>query len=68
MKNNIKNIAVSFCFIIIIFGFMLANIILPDKEFSYGERRKLISIPSFSVENLLNSIEGFIKPWPFPYC
>ena len=54
MKSNIKNIAVSLGFVIIIFSFMLANIIMPDKEFSYGERRKLISIPNFSAEKLLN--------------
>ena len=53
MKNNFKNIAVSFSFIIVIFGFMLANIIMPDKEFSYSERRKLITIPKFSADKLL---------------
>lgn len=54
MKNNIKNIAVSLSFIMIIFGFMLANIIMPDEEFSYSERRRLITIPNFSADKLLN--------------
>lgn len=53
MKNNIKNIAVSFSFIIIITVFMLVNIIMPDKEFSRSERRRLIALPEFSVEKLL---------------
>lgn len=52
MKNIIKNLAVSFSFIIIIFGFMLANILMPDKEFSYSERRKLVSMPDFSADKL----------------
>lgn len=53
MKNNFKNIAVSFSFIAVIFGFMLVNIIMPDKEFSYSERRKLITSPNFSADKLL---------------
>jgi hypothetical protein len=53
MKNKFKNIAVSFSFIIVIFGFMTANIIVPDKEFSYGERRRLAAIPGFSADKLL---------------
>ena len=53
MKKNIKNIAVSFSFIILITVFMLANILMPDKEFSKSERRRLISLPNFSVDKLL---------------
>ncbi|HCX63248.1 MAG TPA: hypothetical protein DHU59_12540, partial [Clostridiales bacterium] len=53
MKNNIKNMVVSAAFIMIIFGFMLANIIMPDKEFSYSERRRLITMPDFSADKLL---------------
>ena len=53
MKNNIKNIAVSFSFIIIITVIMLANMIMPDKEFSRSERRRLNSLPDFSVNKLL---------------
>lgn len=54
MKNNIKNIVVSVSFIIIIWGLMLANVVTPDNEFSYSERRKLITIPHFSLDKLLN--------------
>ncbi|WP_313340209.1 DHHW family protein [Sedimentibacter sp.] len=53
MKNNIKNIVVSAAFIMIVFAFMLANIVIPDKEFSYSERRRLITIPDFSADKLL---------------
>ncbi len=53
MKNNIKNIVVSVSFIIIIWGLMLANVVTPDSEFSYSERRKLITIPHFSADKLL---------------
>lgn len=53
MKNNIKNIVVAISFVIIIGSIMLANIIVPDKEFSYSERRKLMTIPDFSLEKLL---------------
>ena len=53
MKNNLKNIVVSSAFIVIIFGFMLANIIMPDKEFSFSERRRLITRPDFSADKLM---------------
>lgn len=49
-----KNIVVTFCFIIMISGFMLANIIVPDAEFSFSERRKLTGSPEFSFEKLMN--------------
>lgn len=63
MKNKIKDLAVSFSFVIIICGFMLANIFIPDKEFSYSERRRLISLPEFSVDNLLKGklVDGYEK-------
>lgn len=53
MKNNVKNIVVSASFVVIIFGFMLVNIIMPDKEFSMSERRRLITGPEFSMDKLL---------------
>jgi hypothetical protein len=63
MKNNIKNIIVSISFIMIIFGFMLANILIHDNEFSHSERRRLITIPSFSAHKLLKGelIDEFEK-------
>lgn len=52
MNNNIKNKIVSVSFIMIICSFMLANIVIPDSEFSYSERRRLITIPKFSAYKL----------------
>lgn len=54
MKNNIKNIIVIACFITIITGFMLINIIIPDDEVSYYERRRLAVVPLYSKEKLFN--------------
>lgn len=63
MKNNIKNIAVSFSFFIIIFSFMAANILMPDNDFSYSERRRLVTIPDFSIDKLLrgNLVDEYEK-------
>lgn len=63
MKNNIKNMVVSISFIMIICVLMLANIVTPDNEFSYSERRRLITIPYFSAEKLLRGelIDEFEK-------
>jgi hypothetical protein len=33
---------------------LLANVIAPDKEFSFSERRRLTRAPEFSLKNLLN--------------
>ena len=64
MKNSIKNKAVTVSFIMIIWGFMIANIIMPDDELSYGERRRLITIPDFSADklffgDLISEYEGY---------
>lgn len=63
MKNSIKSIVVTSSFIIMICGFMIMNILTPDNEFSFSERRRLITIPSFSVNKLLNGemIDEFEK-------
>ncbi|MEG0774181.1 DHHW family protein [Clostridium sp.] len=54
MKNNVKNIAVTVCFIMITCGFMLTNIIMQDAEFSYSERRRLAGNPPYSFEKLIS--------------
>lgn len=64
MKNSIKNKAVTVSFIMIVWGFMIANIIMPDDELSYGERRRLITIPDFSADklffgDLISEYEGY---------
>ncbi|MDD4493749.1 MAG: DHHW family protein [Eubacteriales bacterium] len=54
MNRNIKNIIVTICFIAIIAGFMLANLVMADAEFSVSERRKLKQVPSYSTKKLLS--------------
>ncbi len=54
MKNSVKNIVVTVCFIMIISGLMLANIVTPDVSVSYSERRKLREAPAYSIEKLFS--------------
>lgn len=51
MKNKITIIL----FIILIFGFFILNITIPDKLVSETERRKLKQFPNFNLNNILNS-------------
>ena len=50
MKNKIITIS----FIIIISFFFIANIIVPDKDLSYSERRRLEQLPKLSFESVMN--------------
>lgn len=54
MGYKIKNIIVTILFIVFITGFMLANIILPDAEFSVSERRRLSAVPVFSKDKFFS--------------
>ena len=54
MNKNVKNIIVIICFVSIIFGIMVSNIIKTDGAFSYSERRKLAGFPQFSFEKLFS--------------
>src|SRR5690554_4451135 len=54
MNANFKNIAVTLSFVTLITGMMLANIIAPDKEFSFSERRLLAGLPDFSADLLFD--------------
>ena len=54
MKKRISNIIISLSFIAFMLFFSVANIIAPDNEISYSERRKLTSLPEFSAEALFN--------------
>lgn len=49
-----KNKVLSILFIIIVFGMMVLGIVLPDKEISVSERRKLASFPSIKIESVMN--------------
>lgn len=50
MKNKILTIL--FC--IFIFGFMIINIIVKNKEISYSERRYLKELPQLNIKNVFN--------------
>lgn len=52
MKNY--NRILAYVFIIIIFGFFISTIIMPDKTFSDLENRTLSQIPKFSIDSLLD--------------
>ena len=54
MAAHVKNYTVTFCFIFLLIGSMLANILIPDRELSHSERRRLRSLPAFSRERLLD--------------
>jgi len=56
MENRIKNITAVSLFIIIIFGFMIGNIVMPDNEISYSERRTLARFPDFSRQEILQGV------------
>ncbi len=50
MKNKFLSIA----FLITIFTIMLLGIIIPDKDVSTSERRKLAKFPSINIESIMN--------------
>lgn len=54
MIKQVKNLIVIGAFIITIYGLMLFNIISPDTDISYSERRVLKKAPSYSTKELLN--------------
>jgi hypothetical protein len=51
--NDIYIKSLTLMFLLFIFSVMILNIIVPDKEFSEEENRKLKTKPKFSVDNLL---------------
>jgi|LSQX01.3.fsa_nt_gb hypothetical protein len=53
-NNEINNIVIIAAFIIFIYGIVLLNILLPDTEISFSERRRLLQAPSLSIESLLS--------------
>lgn len=52
--NKIKNILITAVFVLIIGGFTLFHIILPDSEISSWERRKLQQLPEISLSRLFD--------------
>lgn len=59
--NKIKNILLTAAFVLIIGGFTLFHIFLPDTEVSAWERRKLQQMPEVSLSSLFNGyfMHGF---------
>ena len=51
MKNKI----ISITFLTIILGLFWGNLLTPDLELSYSERRRLAQLPEFSLESVLNA-------------
>ena len=50
MKNKIITIS----FLLVLFSLFFANLILPDKELSHSERRRLAQLPKFEVDKILS--------------
>jgi hypothetical protein len=53
MKNKIQNIIISVSFLAVLLFLAIVGIIYPDNEISYSERRKLATLPEFSIEKIL---------------
>lgn len=49
-----SNKVLSILFVITIFGFMLFSIIIPDKDISISERRKLAQFPYIEMKTIIN--------------
>ena len=58
MENNRKNKLICILFALFFaFGFFLC-VLLPKKEYSYSERRKLAQLPKCSKETLWNRLHS----------
>lgn len=52
--KNVKNKIISFGFAALIFAVLIVNLVKPDTELSYSERRKLASLPEFTAGALFS--------------
>ena len=59
MNDKIKNIVVTICFTLFIFSFSIANIVIPDKEVSASERRKLTQLSDMNLNNFTEKFEKY---------
>ena len=55
VKSSKKDVIIIFSFLSILIGTMIINIIKPDKEFSFSERRKLAQAPVLTLNNFYES-------------
>lgn len=53
-KNKIKNIVIITTFLIVLYGAVLLNVLVPGTDISYSERRRLFQRPTFSLDRLLS--------------
>lgn len=53
MTNRLRDYVVTFGFVGLLVGMMLANLLTPDKELSFSERRRLRQAPEFSTLQVL---------------
>lgn len=58
---KIKNIVTTVVFLLFIFGFFIASLVLPDSAYTDSERRALAQFPQISLDSALNgeAISGF---------
>jgi len=54
MGDRMKNRLVTASFFFILSALTVVNLILPDQELSYSERRRLLAVPAYSMEKLLS--------------
>ena len=54
MKSKLKNMVITVTFLAIIAVLCAANLLHPDQEISYTERRKLAQAPEFTVKTVLD--------------
>ena len=55
---KVRNILTSGAFSLVIFGFALLHVALPDAELSVSERRKLESFPKLTVQSVMDGSFG----------
>lgn len=54
-KHKLLSYPLTFVFGIIIFSFMLADMLIPDRDFSELENKKLQQRPSFSIQSMVSN-------------
>lgn len=54
MNDKLKDFMVIIVFSVILFGILFLNIIKKDEKISISERRKLATLPSFTVRELVS--------------
>lgn len=58
MKNILRQMRSFLILFIVLYGLMLASVLMPDREYSSSENKYLSSFPSFSFKALVNGTFG----------